>query len=670
MKKATSFLLTLLLLLSLAVPAFAAGNVQYFSGVSEEMCQAGYWVNKATNPDRVMMTAAQIDAYNKAAEAEPTTNRVDLYAVERSYNATELLDALIADVENQNPARDLFIDGVLLDKDAFFQGLTSAMKSTALYDTQLFRYAICTTHTGIYGLPTDICIGYSATDPDSEYQLSELRVNEPFIIKQTCTYNGKTFYWGMSSHLSGWVDAAHLAICADRKTWKDAFAVKTSAKDFVVVTADQIYTEPSRTIPSISRVRLTIGTMLKLVEPDQIPKNIGERNAWNSYVVYLPTRNEDGTYQRQMALLPQHVDVSVGYLPLTQENVLKTAFKCLGNCYGWAGTLGAMDCSLYNRAVYRCFGLDLPRNTNWQQNVPNTRIDISGMTDRQKLSVLSKLPASTMLYLPGHTMLYLGMENNMGYVISDAGSVGEPDGALEIESTYSVIINPLSARRRNGNSWLSELVAAVLPAEYNGHNMQTVFEKATPDRAGQKKTSCSICGTVIEDRTIASPAKIQLKTDTFVYNGKAKTPKVTVLDTAGKTIDAKNYTVKYANNTEIGTARITVHFKGEYAGSLTREFKIVPKGTAIMSVQTGDHALIVTWKKQTKGTTGYELTLARNKAFTKDAKTVRISDTRKTHTTIDDIKGKTFYIRIRTFGKNGRRTVYSDWSAATKVTFE
>ena len=667
MKKLIAVLLVLFCLWSVTATAFAAGNIQYFTGVREEMCDAEYWEKKAANPDRVLMTSAQIDCYNKAAEAGKDTYRVNLFEIERSYDASSLLNSLINGTESEKPARSLYIDGQLLNKEAFYEELLAAMRSTGWQSAQQFRYAICTTHTGIYAIPTDISIGYSATDPDSEFQLSELRVNEPFLIKQVCTFRGKTFYWGLSSHLSGWVPAEHLAICADRQTWRDAFQVKTSAKDFIVVTADQIITEPSRTVPSTSKVRLTIGTVLKLVEADKIPQNVGERNAWNSYVVYLPTRNADGTYQKQMALLPQHSDVSVGYLPLTQTNLLRIAFKCLGNSYGWAGTMGAMDCSLYNRAVYRCFGLDLPRNTNWQQNVPNTKIDISGKTDEEKLAILSKLPAGTMLYFPGHTMLYLGMDNNMGYVISDTGSVSKPDGDVQVESTYSVIINPLSARRRNGNSWLTELTAAVLPAEYNGHAKQTTLTKATAEKQGSRVVNCTICGQELSRTVIASPKKIKLNANSFVYNSKARTPKVKVVDTNGKTIDAKYYTVKYKNNKKIGTATVTVHLKGLYSGTLTKNFKIVPKGTSIMSVQTTDGRMIVSWKKQTKQTDGYELIYARNAAFTKGVKTIRVNDTKQTFVTISGFKGAVCYLKIRTFHKVGKHAVYSDWSKPTKV---
>lgn len=668
MKKTLSLLMAAVCLLSLAVPAFAAGNIQYMSGVREEMCSADYWLQKAANPDRVLMTPAQIKAYNRIAAETESTNRVDLFSVERSYDATVLLQTLIQNAENDKPARDLFLAGKPLDKDALFGDLVSAMRSTGWAGSQLFRYAICTTHTGIYAIPSDLEIGYSETDPDSEFQLSELRVNEPFLIKQICTWNGKTFYWGMSDHLSGWVNAEHLAVCADRQTWKDAFVVPPSGKDFIVVTADSITTELSRTVPAISGVRLAIGTVLKLVEKEKIPRNIGERNAWNNYVVYLPTRNPDGTYQKEMAMIQEHCDVSVGYLPLTQRSLVETAFKCLGDRYGWAGTLGAMDCSLFTRAVYLCCGVNLPRNTNWQQNVPNTRFDLSEMTDAQKLRFLAKMPAGTLLYFPGHTMVFLGMENGMGYVISDTGSVSRPDGELQIESTYSVIVNPLSARRKNGLSWLSNLTAAVLPAEATGHMTQTEVKKATTKKDGKTTAVCTLCGTVTKTAVIPAAKSVRLKKTSYVYTGQKICPNVIVKDRTGKQIDPSNYTVKYRNNQKVGVATATVILHGHYQGKLETTFRIVPKATKIKSVQTGTEKLIVTWKKQTAQTSGYQIEYAKNKAFTKDRQSVKVMDPKATVAELTTKKAGAYYIRIRTVAKTKNGSYHSAWSEPLRVT--
>ena len=667
MQKLCSFLLALLFIFTLAVPAFAAGNVQYITGVTEQMTNPAYWANKQNDADVILMKPSQIAAYNKMVAQTPNTYRVDLYAEKRAYDANELKNELLADINANKPDRELYIRGTKLNNDSYFDSLAAAFQATGWTGSRQFQYAICTTHTAIYAIPTDDVIGYSSTDPDSEFQLSELRVNEPFLVKQYCEYNGKVFYWGMSSHLSGWVNAAHIGICADRDSWKDAFEVNPAGKDFLVVTTDKTYTEPSLTVPQTANVKLVIGTMLKLIPPSEMPAAFGERFAYNNYAVYLPTRTADGQYEKVPALISQHCDVSVGYLPMTQRNLLKVAFSCLGNRYGWAGMLDSMDCSLFTRAVYLCCGLNMPRNTTWQQNVPETRFSLENKTEVQKLAFLKNLPAGSLLYFPGHTMVFVGMENNMGYVISDTGSLSNPDGALDVKSAYSVILNPLSARRRDGSTWLQNLVSAVVPAEYNSHRLKNTFIKATPQKAGLVQSICLICGQRMKDTTLASPAKIKLSSDKYAYTGKAVTPKVKVVDTNGKKISADNYTVKYKNNKNIGTATVTVKFKGSYSGSMQTTFTIVPKGTLIKSVQVSGNKLIVTWKKQDVKTSGYQIQLANNSAFTKNKRTVTIKDPAQTMRTIKNLKKGTYFLRIRTLNKDTGKVLSSPWSATTSI---
>ncbi len=667
MQRTISCFVTLLLLFSLAVPAFAAGNVQYLSGVTEQMTAASYWSGKQSDADTVLMTPRQITAYNSMVAKTDNTYRVDLYAEKRAYDASELKSGLLYDLTNNLPQRDLYDGETKLDVNTFYGEMASAFRQSAWTGNRQFLYAICTTHTAIYAVPCDKVIGYSAEDPDSELQLSELRVNEPFLIKQYCEYNGKAYYWGMSSHLSGWVNAAHIAVCKDRDTWKDAFEVDPAGKDFVVVTGDKIYTEPSLKVPKTSGVKLVIGTVLKLIPTSNIPDAFGERWAYNSYAVYLPTRDTQGNYEKVPALLPQHSDVSVGYLPMTQSNLLKVAFNCLGNRYGWAGMLDSMDCSLYTRAVYLCCGLNMPRNTTWQQNVPETLFSMKDMTNAQKNAFLSKLPAGSLLYFPGHTMIFLGMDNGIGYVISDTGTLSDSKGELHVQSVYSVIINPLTARRRDGTTWLQNLVSAVVPAEYNSHRLQNTFVKATPEKPGLVQSICMICGQRMKDVTLASPVRIKLSSDKFAYTGKAIKPTVKVLDTNGKKIGDENYTVKYQNNKAIGTAKVVVSLKGNYSGKLETSFRIVPKGTLIKSVQVSGNKLIVTWKKQSVKTNGYQIQYANNKSFTKNVKTVTIRDSAATVRTIKKLPNGTYYLRIRTFAKAENKTFASDWSGRTSI---
>ena len=72
----------------------------------------------------------------------------------------------------------------------------------------------------------------------------------------------------------------------------------------------------------------------------------------------------------------------------------------------------------------------------------------------------------------------------------------------------------------------------------------------------------------------AQAKTVSLSAATYTYDGKAKTPKVTVKDSAGKVISATNYTVSYSNNKNAGTATAKVVMKGNYTGTLTKTFTI------------------------------------------------------------------------------------------------
>ncbi len=81
------------------------------------------------------------------------------------------------------------------------------------------------------------------------------------------------------------------------------------------------------------------------------------------------------------------------------------------------------------------------------------------------------------------------------------------------------------------------------------------------------------------------PNEVALKSVTasnVTYNGKAQKPAVTVKDANGKTVAAKNYTVTYAKNTNVGTATVTVTAKSGsgYSGTLKGSFKILAASIA------------------------------------------------------------------------------------------
>ena len=454
------------------------GNVTYAQEVTQDMVNATYWSNKlGQDADKIMLNSEQILMLNKEIIDGSGTLVYDITnlteKIIQSERKTNLAKAIEDDFNYMvrsypNKDRKLYVDGKLIDNIPYIENIKNAVLTTGFENNEekIQLYSVAVKRTEMKMFPTSSIWGYdSPDDPDDEACNSTLEVNEPFVIRAKCSIGQNTFYWGLSNNCNGWVNANDLAIFDSKQEWIEAWKVNITGKDFLVVTQDNIILEPSASSRKTSDVELKLGTVLKLVPENEIPESVNKRKTWNNYVVYLPTRNEEGKYVRSYALIAEHNNVSIGYLPLTQKNILNVAFTCLGNRYGWGGMLGSMDCSAYAKAIYKCFGLDLPRNTTNQQNVPNRVVSLADMTDEEKELYLEKLPIGSVLYFPGHAMVYVGSENAKNYVISDTGSLSDSYGDINVRSMYSVILNPLTTRRRNGNTWLNNLKNALVFGE-------------------------------------------------------------------------------------------------------------------------------------------------------------------------------------------------------------
>jgi len=102
--------------------------------------------------------------------------------------------------------------------------------------------------------------------------------------------------------------------------------------------------------------------------------------------------------------------------------------------------------------------------------------------------------------------------------------------------------------------------------------------KATTSKNGYILTECSVCGVDESKTTIYYAKTFKLSTTSYAYNGKEKSPTVTVKDSAGKTLKKNvDYTVTYASGRKnVGTYKVVVKMKGKYSGSKTLTFTIKP----------------------------------------------------------------------------------------------
>lgn len=168
--------------------------------------------------------------------------------------------------------------------------------------------------------------------------------------------------------------------------------------------------------------------------------------------------------------------------------------------------------------------------------------------------------------------------------------------------------------------------------------------------------------------TSTAIASITLSKKTYTYDGKAKTPAVTVKDANGNVIASANYTVAYSNNKKVGTAKVTVTGTGSCTGTKSAAFKINPKKTSISKIQANSKGFKVTWKKQATQTTGYQVRYSTSSKFT-NATTVKLSKNTTTSKSVSKLSAnKKYYVQVRTYKTVGGKTFYSGWSSSVIVT--
>ena len=95
-------------------------------------------------------------------------------------------------------------------------------------------------------------------------------------------------------------------------------------------------------------------------------------------------------------------------------------------------------------------------------------------------------------------------------------------------------------------------------------------------------------------------AEVALDKTTYTYDGKAKTPSITVKVGENVLVEGTDYTVAYSNNVNSGIASVTVTGIGNYTGTIKKEFKINPSAVKNFTYSArSSSAVALKWTKNT-----------------------------------------------------------------------
>lgn len=198
-------------------------------------------------------------------------------------------------------------------------------------------------------------------------------------------------------------------------------------------------------------------------------------------------------------------------------------------------------------------------------------------------------------------------------------------------------------------------------------NAGTYYVRATVAADDNYEAATSNIAKLIIKRAKITDAS--LKNTTYVYNGKTQKPSVIVKNSKGKKLKSSDYSVAYSKGCKIvGTYTVKITLKGNYSGKITKNYKIVPKGTSVSKIVAKSKGFTISWKKQTTQSTGYQIQYSTNSKFT-SAKTLSVSKNKTVSKTVTKLKGKKkYYVRVRTYKSIEGKKYYSSWSKVKNIT--
>ncbi|MGN0633262.1 MAG: hypothetical protein ACI4JW_05270 [Oscillospiraceae bacterium] len=168
------------------------------------------------------------------------------------------------------------------------------------------------------------------------------------------------------------------------------------------------------------------------------------------------------------------------------------------------------------------------------------------------------------------------------------------------------------------------------------------------------------------DLSKAKGLEITLEADSFEYSAKAVKPAVSVLLDGKELTKNKDFALSYSNNVSIGYAKATVTGIGQYCGSVSRSFKILPKMQTIKELKLSGSGFSCALTRDDK-CTGYEIEYSLKPDFSLSKKKISnsVSAVKLTADLLE--AGKTYYVRARSVKKVGSYSFYGKWSKTSKI---
>ena len=187
----------------------------------------------------------------------------------------------------------------------------------------------------------------------------------------------------------------------------------------------------------------------------------------------------------------------------------------------------------------------------------------------------------------------------------------------------------------------------------------TVIATGMGDYTGYTSKNFTITKRALAGGTVSVASSVS-------FTGSNITPSVTV-KVAGRTLtNGTDYTVSYSNNKNVGTSNVYVYGKGNYSGSLSAKFDIVPAKQQIQKLETKYKGFYIDWA-QKGSATGYDVEYSVN-ANMSGAVSKHLTASKPDTLTVSGLSGdKTYYVRVRSYTNVNGKVYYGAWSDVKSI---
>ena len=187
----------------------------------------------------------------------------------------------------------------------------------------------------------------------------------------------------------------------------------------------------------------------------------------------------------------------------------------------------------------------------------------------------------------------------------------------------------------------------------------TVIATGMGDYTGYTSKNFTITKRALAGGTVSVASSVS-------FTGSNITPSVTV-KVAGRTLTSDtDYTVSYSNNKNVGTSNVYVYGKGNYSGSLSAKFDIVPAKQQIQKLETRYKGFYIDWA-QKGSATGYDIEYSVNSNMS-GAVSRHLTANKPDTLTVSGLAGdKVYYVRVRSYTNTNGKVYYGAWSDVKSI---